>query len=497
MLYLSHLPYALLNNILLLGLLWILFKFIENTWEIAVKKLFYLALTFQFLATFLFVVNVFSKDILPSNIMDFVTLKFLSIHENSLLLLITIYIIGLLVYMIQFVIQIISIQTLKSSGNYESHNEWIHFLEVAQIPIPKNVKIGLSDKVNTPIVFGILEPIILLPFSICNDLSTEEIKLILAHEIAHILRNDYLVNLLINITKIILWFNPFSYLFIKSLNRLREMACDAYVVSKYNAPLTYSKALYKLASASSYEHLNFALGAVINKEHELMVRIQKINQIPPTVTKRFSNIKTTIVLTVCSFILLQFLSPQAKMLNNTVISKKMNLIQHANNSIMAHVSKHDQVHKVKTNTHKKSLHRSFTPLNNSEHDLAINNDKENLNTPHTNYDALIMETKNWIKQHESPIQNVSYSNEIDSIDNLLAERLLMSSIIKSYQLKRAIISQKLAKAQDQNEAIDYVLNSKEWSDIVEYEKWAKEYLVRHQQNMSLPSTNTKQQIQYR
>ena len=64
---------------------------------------------------------------------------------------------------------------------------------------------------------------------------------------------------------------------------------------------------------------------------------------------------------------------------------------------------------------------------------------------------LLNETRNWIKKLENPIQFANYTNDIDSVDNLIAERLLLSSIIKSYQLKRTILSQKLSKAQDKNE----------------------------------------------
>jgi hypothetical protein len=125
-----------------------------------------------------------------------------------------------------------------------------------------------------------------------------------------------------------------------------------------------------------------------------------------------------------------------------------------------------------------------------------NNFNEPSSTTHTNFDVLLNETRNWIKKFENPIQFANYTNDIDSVDKLIAERLLLSSIIKSYQLKRTILSQKLSKAQDKNEAFDYLMNSKEWADIIEYEKWAEEYLRRHQQSTSLPTSATKQQIQY-
>jgi hypothetical protein len=113
-----------------------------------------------------------------------------------------------------------------------------------------------------------------------------------------------------------------------------------------------------------------------------------------------------------------------------------------------------------------------------------------------NFDELIIETRNWIQQHESPIQFANYTNTQDSIDQIVAERFLMTSIIKSYQLKRAVMEQRLSSAKDMTEVIDFYMHSKEWDAIAEYEKWAQEYLGRHQQPIGLPSTTTKQQIQY-
>jgi hypothetical protein len=115
----------------------------------------------------------------------------------------------------------------------------------------------------------------------------------------------------------------------------------------------------------------------------------------------------------------------------------------------------------------------------------------------SNFDVLLNETRTWIKQHENPSQFATYSNATDSIENVIAERLLMSSIVKSYKLKRAIMEQKLADAKDMTDVIDYFMKSQEWDEIAAYEKWAQEYLVRHQQRDSLPASTTKKQIQYR
>ncbi|HZX59010.1 MAG TPA: M56 family metallopeptidase, partial [Mucilaginibacter sp.] len=67
---------------------------------------------------------------------------------------------------------------------------------VEMLDIERRVSFGLSTLVDVPCVFGYVKPFILLPASIATSLSTEEIEAILLHELAHIKRNDYLVNLI-------------------------------------------------------------------------------------------------------------------------------------------------------------------------------------------------------------------------------------------------------------------------------------------------------------
>ena len=62
--------------------------------------------------------------------------------------------------------------------------------------IIKQVKLIESDKVLTPMVLGFLKPVILVPLGILNQLETKDVESILAHELAHIARNDYLHNVI-------------------------------------------------------------------------------------------------------------------------------------------------------------------------------------------------------------------------------------------------------------------------------------------------------------
>ena len=100
------------------------------------------------------------------------------------------------------------------------------------------------------------------------------------------------------------------------------------------------------------------------------------------------------------------------------------------------------------------------------------------------YNDLVEQTKDWIKARETNVTFANY-NEINNdvatteiSDEALANKLLLISIVKNYQLKKALLAQKVKKAVDTNEARDFILNSEEWIEMVQYEKWVQEFLNR-------------------
>ena len=86
----------------------------------------------------------------------------------------------------------------------------------------------LSEKINIPAVYGIIKPKIILPF----EYERNYFEYILMHERAHIRRGDNLVRIAALFVSCIHWFNPFSWLFLKSLYSDIELACDEAVLKK-------------------------------------------------------------------------------------------------------------------------------------------------------------------------------------------------------------------------------------------------------------------------
>ncbi|MEY4456647.1 MAG: hypothetical protein RLY15_911, partial [Bacteroidota bacterium] len=95
------------------------------------------------------------------------------------------------------------------------------------------------------------------------------------------------------------------------------------------------------------------------------------------------------------------------------------------------------------------------------------------------YTAAVSKAANWIKERENPYQFVNYSASRDSLEFEVAEKLLLRSLIQNYQLRKELLNAKLATIASEREALDFLENSKEWKEVLQYENWASTFLKRH------------------
>ncbi len=143
----------------------------------------------------------------------------------------------------------------------------------ALLQIQKKVKIFTSAYVQSPLTIGFFKPLILLPVASLSHLSTDQVEAILLHELAHIKRHDYLVNIFVQVAEITLFFNPFMRLLLKQIKQERENCCDDYVLQfQYNAA-DYAKALLGIAQNRTATLL--AMGAK-NNQFQLLNRVKRI-----------------------------------------------------------------------------------------------------------------------------------------------------------------------------------------------------------------------------
>jgi len=103
-----------------------------------------------------------------------------------------------------------------------------------------------STLVEVPTVFGWLRPVILVPVGILGEMSPQQFEMILAHELAHIRRHDYLLNLLQTALETLLFYHPAVWWVSRRIRIERENCCDDFVVATTGERLIYARALTRL-----------------------------------------------------------------------------------------------------------------------------------------------------------------------------------------------------------------------------------------------------------
>ena len=108
-----------------------------------------------------------------------------------------------------------------------------------------------SARVRVPLVVGHLRPVILLPLGTVTGLSANYMEAILAHELAHVVRRDYLLNLLQSVAEILFFYHPAAWFITAVLRTERENCCDDVATALIGGnPLTVARALAALAEQS-------------------------------------------------------------------------------------------------------------------------------------------------------------------------------------------------------------------------------------------------------
>ncbi len=144
-----------------------------------------------------------------------------------------------------------------------------------RIGIPRTVDLRISDRISSPLAMGALKSVILLPASVLTSLSPEQLEVVLAHELAHVRRADYLWNMLQTMIETLFFFHPAVWWVSRNLRQQRELCCDDAALGCCADPLTYATALLRLEEERS-SRLHLALALDGHESGGLRMRIARI-----------------------------------------------------------------------------------------------------------------------------------------------------------------------------------------------------------------------------
>jgi beta-lactamase regulating signal transducer with metallopeptidase domain len=142
--------------------------------------------------------------------------------------LVGIYFAGVALMLFRLAGSIIRTERLRALAKPIAEGALVHSLRVLSRKWSMGVVpvLAQADGILVPKVFGLFKPTILLPASAITGLSTSELEMIVAHELAHVRRYDTWVNLLQRLAEAVLFFNPALWLLSRRIGSLREYCCD-------------------------------------------------------------------------------------------------------------------------------------------------------------------------------------------------------------------------------------------------------------------------------
>ncbi len=169
----------------------------------------------------------------------------------------------------------------------------------SRIGIMRPVRLLISAVVEAPAAVGWLRPVLLAPVGMFTGLPSEQIEALLLHELAHIRRNDFLINVLQNVVESLLFYHPAVWWISGDVRAERELCCDDMAVSVTGDAVSYARALAEFGAARP----GLPIGAMASNGGSLAQRIARLLGEPRADANRYGRgfVTAAAVLAVTAF----------------------------------------------------------------------------------------------------------------------------------------------------------------------------------------------------
>ena len=146
-----------------------------------------------------------------------------------------------------------------------------------QARVGGEVELRASSAIGSPVLYGRRRPVIVVPQGWLGSLTADELRAMLAHEVAHVRRQDFLANLLQRLIEIPLFFHPGAWLGSRRIALAREELCDAWALSLGTDAASYARSLAAAAERTQSAFAPVSLG-IAESRFTLLRRVEAIMQ---------------------------------------------------------------------------------------------------------------------------------------------------------------------------------------------------------------------------
>lgn len=123
-------------------------------------------------------------------------------------------------------------QSLRSKGISAPSQNWLRRFSrlCEQSGVSRSVRLLVSNRVDQPLTLGLFKPVVLVPVGFLTALPADQVEAILRHELGHIRRYDYAINLIQTAVKVVLFYHPAVHAICHYVEMDREEACDDHAI---------------------------------------------------------------------------------------------------------------------------------------------------------------------------------------------------------------------------------------------------------------------------
>ncbi len=224
-----------------------------------------------------------------------------------------VYLLLMIIPLFRFIRNIRYVNLIRTYGLQKISADWRIFTNAIseQLGIRKKVKIWISDFVSSPVTIGFLKPVILIPLAAINNLEPAQLEAVILHELAHIRRYDYLVNLLVNVIRTILYLNPFVKAMARDIEQEREKSCDELVLQFQYDAYQYATALLQLEKAS-HDSKPLLMPAGGHHKNDLLKRVEVLLGVQESKLISWRKISSVCFALLCTVGMQWITAPRAK-----------------------------------------------------------------------------------------------------------------------------------------------------------------------------------------
>ena len=171
--------------------------------------------------------------------------SYLAFIASHLAQIVAVWLAGVLILSARLFAGWIGARRLARRGSRPASEQWQRSLYriASTLRLWRPIELLESAAVEVPTVIGWLRPVVLLPIPSLSGLSTQQIEMVLAHELAHIRRHDFIVNLMQSVVETLLFYHPAVWWISQRIRIEREHCCDDMAVAVFGDPLQYARAL--------------------------------------------------------------------------------------------------------------------------------------------------------------------------------------------------------------------------------------------------------------